>query len=118
MKRQIREEKEKERFWHDLKEYNLSLEDSLIMNESEDIRDKADILKKINPGEYLTIATLDSSATDTRQFQIAINRLIDAGFDIGKGDAQYGFKMPLPNKNDIYRKLIIFRRKWNKKLRL
>lgn len=111
MKRQIREEREKERVWNDLKEYKPGLEDSLIIDESEDIRDKADILKKINSGEYLAIATLDSSTTDTRPFQEAINQLREAGFDIGKGDAQYGFKMPIPYKNDIRRKLIIFRRK-------
>ena len=105
-----RRKQENERVWYDLKEYKPSLEDSLALDEG-DIRIKADILKKINPGEYLVIHTLESYITNSRPFQETINRLIEIGFDIGRGDAQYGFKMPIPKRDDNYRKLIIFRRK-------
>lgn len=105
-----REKQESERRWYDLKEYKPSLEDSLEFDEG-DIRVKADILRKISPGEYLVIHTMNSRITNTKPFQETINQLIEMGFEIGKGDAQYGFKMPIPYKKDIHRKLIIFRRK-------
>ena len=103
--------REKIRVWNDLKEYKPNLEDSLVLDEG-DVRDKMDILKKINPGEYLVINTMDSGKTDTKSFQETIYQLREMGLDIGRGDSQYGFKMPIPNKKDTHRKLTIFRRKW------
>ena len=39
-----------------------------------------------------------------------LNNLRNEGLDIGRGSAEYGFKMPLPKKDEEYRSLIIFRR--------
>jgi hypothetical protein len=40
-----------------------------------------------------------------------ISLLKKSGLDIGKGECTFGYSMPLPNLNDNYRKLIIYRRK-------
>jgi len=40
-----------------------------------------------------------------------VERLKYAGLDIGKGNAEYGFKMPLPEKDKSNRYLVIFRRR-------
>jgi hypothetical protein len=39
-----------------------------------------------------------------------VQRLREIGLNIGRGDAEYGFKMPMPEKGAGRRKLIIFRR--------
>jgi hypothetical protein len=48
---------------------------------------------------------------NTDSFHKYISRLKDLGIDIGKGEAEYGYKMPLPKREEDYRKLIIFKRK-------
>jgi len=48
---------------------------------------------------------------DTSAFQNGIELLRGAGLDIGKGDAEYGYRMPIPEKDANTRELIVFRRK-------
>lgn len=54
---------------------------------------------------------------DTLPIQRYVQRLRETGLDIGKGKAEFGFHMPLPNKNDSQRILEIFRRR-NDSLRI
>lgn len=69
------------------------------------------LLKELPINEYTIIASLSPSSKDTPLFQEYLSRLRELGIDVGKGDAQYGFKMPIPKETDIERELIIFRRK-------
>ncbi len=69
------------------------------------------ILRNLKPNEYIEMDSLPASQTNTQPFNQYIDRLQQAEFDIGKGDAKYGFKMPLPTKEASKRKLIIFRRR-------
>ncbi len=70
-----------------------------------------ELLKRLQINEYTVVASLFPSSDDTSLFQEYLSRLKQLGIDVGKGDTKYGFKMPLPNKEDTDRKLIIFRRK-------
>lgn len=47
---------------------------------------------------------------DTRELTEYIEWLRKAGYDIGKGEAEFGYRMPLPGKNARKRTLVIFRR--------
>ena len=42
---------------------------------------------------------------------IYIETLKQEGLDIGKGDAQFGYKMPIPEKDRSIRYLQVFRRR-------
>lgn len=44
-------------------------------------------------------------------FDAEIKLYKNAGLDLGKGDAEFGYKMPLPKPEENYRELIIFRRR-------
>lgn len=39
-----------------------------------------------------------------------LDKLREAGLDIDRENSEFGFRMPVPDVFDIYRKLIIFRR--------
>ena len=48
---------------------------------------------------------------DTSRLTSYVDRLREAGLDIGKGDSfKFGYKMPLPENDAVYRPLQIFRR--------
>ena len=75
-------------------------------------------LESLAPGEYVVVARIDysehqdfSSRLDTSAFQIGIRNLRRGGLDIGKGNAEYGYRMPIPKKDTNQRQLIIFRRR-------
>ena len=42
---------------------------------------------------------------------LEINLYQNAGLDLGKGNAEFGYRMPLPKPGENYRGLIIFRRR-------
>jgi len=68
------------------------------------------ILKNLKIGEYFAVKKIS-----TNQNPILLNECLDVlrkmGHDIGKGNVEYGYKMPLPEKGESYRKLIVFRRR-------
>ena len=47
----------------------------------------------------------------TREMQAYVDGLQRAGLDIGKSGAEFGYRMPLPEKDKTMRDLIIFRRR-------
>ena len=51
------------------------------------------------------------AGVNTQRMQNYLGKLKENGLDIGKGDATFGYKMPLPEKGDARRDLVIFRRK-------
>lgn len=115
-------EKTVQHCWKPMEEYkHLSLDSTF-----EDIEDsienpsKVDIdsLQKMKPNQFYLIkgCNLNSSINETNlmnttKFQRYIEFLRGKGFDIGNdANSQYGYKMPLPKKEDATRELIIFRR--------
>ena len=95
--------------WEGLKEHQLDGEELIEFLEfgPEGV---AKTLEKIKVNEYLVVESLPAEENNTQKFQNAIAALEREGLDIGKGDAKYGHKMPLPEKYDDRRKLIVFRR--------
>lgn len=69
------------------------------------------ISEKMKPNQYYIPKTLPADFTDTSLFNNYIEALKSLGMDIGKGECEFGYKMPLPKKDEIRRELIIFRRK-------
>lgn len=68
-------------------------------------------LQQLNRGEYWTKNfLLRRNPHDSRGMASFIASLQKTGLDIGKGDARFGFRMPLPEKGASFRKLQIFRR--------
>ncbi len=116
---------EKERVWYPLRHHRFNIEDvddKASADDGEDLLsggldDKVKVLRRLPPGEYVTveqIPTEDKKHTDlsdTSYFQSYIERLRSAGLDIGKGDAEYGYRMPVPKRGANKRLLIVFRRK-------
>ncbi len=68
-----------------------------------------EILGKFNRGEFYKKRYLVETKTPTRMTEY-VALLSQSGLDIGKGDSDFGYRMPLPEKKDTYRDLIIFRR--------
>jgi hypothetical protein len=69
----------------------------------------AELLQKLKPGEFYK-ETIPKGINELKAMERYIKGLQGAGLDIGKGDAAFGYKMPLPEKNKVGRDLIIFRR--------
>jgi len=72
---------------------------------------RRDIIKRLPLGRKVSVKRMSASKTNLTEFNNIIKRLQEAGLDLGKGDAEYGYGMPIPKSNDSYRELIIFRRR-------
>ena|SRR3989344_563949 len=100
-----------EHIWEGLKKYNMSSDEQgemgILENDPEEI---SKILKKLKPNEYLETITLPANEVNTKRFFQYIELLKENSLDIRKGESEYGFRMPLPEKEEVYRKLIVFRR--------
>jgi hypothetical protein len=94
-----------------LTEYNVDNCEDIINKVEFGIKGDIKILKKMNVNEYIIAKTLSAEELNTNYFHQYIKMLNSKGIDIGKGESEYGYKMPLPNKKDDSRKLIIFRRR-------
>ena len=94
-----------------MKEYKVDSDDFMDLVEG-GMEEKVNILKKLEVGEFLVVDRMNLAiGNDTTRFNRYIEQLRETGLDVGRGDVEYGFKMPLPEKNDAFRKLIVFRRK-------
>ncbi|MBS3139008.1 hypothetical protein J4207_04860 [Candidatus Woesearchaeota archaeon] len=70
------------------------------------------LLGRFNVGEYWEKAFwVPDSPQNTTAMMKYRDRLKDEGLDIGKGDAQFGYKMPIPEGATSTRFLHIFRRR-------
>ncbi len=88
--------------WPLMEEYKLEKSDEEILL---DIREGSliDIIKKLNFNQYIV---LNSNGT-VEKYNSIIENLRKKGLNIGKGNCEYGWKMPIINKK---RELRIFRR--------
>ncbi len=99
---------EKTRVWEGLSEYEISSDDFLDSVDGE-MEGNVNILRRMQVNQYFVVARM-IGGTDTCYFQRIITELNEEGLDIGKGDAEYGYKMPLSKNGKTGRELIIFRR--------
>lgn len=114
MKRQKKIKTIEEHVWEPLKKHELTLEEKEILEFDGTKDGKIEILNRLKVGEFLVIMreiTDQERLLDTTYFQNYVTYLHRIGVEIGKGDAEYGFKMPLPENGQAYRELIIFRRR-------
>jgi len=95
--------------WPKLQEYELSSREKLEFSEG-GIEGRVGLLRKFKSNQFLVVCTLPASQKNIGPFEKYIDELVYLGLDVGKGNAEYGFKMPLPKKGDLERGLIIFRR--------
>ena len=98
--------------WPGLTEYHLDGED--VINKVEfGIEGIYKISKRLKPNQYFIAETITNKKLyDSNYLQKYIDKLREFGLNIGKGDAEYGYKMPLPeNQKNFSRSLIIFRRR-------
>lgn len=72
-------------------------------------KDVVRLLEKFNPNEYWEKHFQKTS--NTKLMMAYVEALRKNGLDIGKGNATFGYKMPLPDKDLYYRALRIFRRR-------
>lgn len=74
--------------------------------------EKVNILEKMASKTKVFIPHMISNPKKAVQiFEEEIKKLKDAGLDIGKGNAEYGYKMPLPEKDKPpHRRLLIYKR--------
>ena len=71
-----------------------------------------ELLGRFSVGEYWEKPFhVPKNPDDTAQMMRYVALLKQSGLDIGKGDSQFGYKMPLPEKDKSIRYLQIFRRR-------
>lgn len=89
------------------------LSDDIIEATESTPSEAVELLGRFEAGEYWErpFRVRHNNAQDTTAMMRFVNRLKEAGLEIGKGDAQFGYKMPIPDKNTNIRYLQIFRRK-------
>jgi hypothetical protein len=96
--------------WEGLTEYKINQDD--LLNSAElGIEGAFNIANNLRVNQYFTAETISSKIFATNYFDKYLNELRLLGLDIGKGDCPYGYKMPLPERGEERRKLIIFRRR-------
>lgn len=96
--------------WEGLTEYKFDKEDIVNLSES-DMEGILAIANNLKVNQYFVAKIVSPEIFATNYFERYINELKIEGLDIGKGDCEYGYKMPLPEKGEERRELIIFRRK-------
>jgi hypothetical protein len=67
------------------------------------------LLSNFNVGEYWEKPFTHSNLQDTIPLQRYMDKLRNAGLDIGKGNSEFGYRMPIPEKNTSIRYLHIYR---------
>lgn len=70
----------------------------------------AEIVRSLEVGQEVLIYSTHISHPTSRLEQY-LQSLRNEGLDIGRGEAKYGFKMPIPDKKARGRDLFVFRRK-------
>lgn len=94
--------------------------DGTVFNDFEEggSEDRVKILRKLKVNEYLEEEVRyreGENKNNTQPLTRYLEKLKEAGLDIGHGNCEFGYQMPLPNPRDISRKLIIFRRREEKR---
>jgi len=103
--------------WERMKEYQPSEEAmfSIWRDGALNLLDKAEDMKNMKPNEFIEL--YHGESYDIPQLNSMIEILREHGLDVGRGNCEYGFRIPLPEHfKDTYkeihtvRKLIVFRR--------
>ncbi|MFA4887007.1 MAG: hypothetical protein WC595_02235 [Candidatus Nanoarchaeia archaeon] len=98
--------------WKPLQEHKFSLDDEVRAMHEGTTREQAALLQQLQQNEcYTRIFYIEDNPNNTTPLDNYISCLRQAGLDIGKGEAEYGYKMPIPEKEAGQRQLIIFRRR-------
>jgi len=71
---------------------------------------KVMFIKRLEVNKEVVVDTMSPEIKDPKKFDNYLKELRKNGLDVDKGDAEFGYKMPLPEKGDNYRVLVIFRR--------
>lgn len=98
--------------WDPLKEHKLTGEEvKILVSGDYEPWAYAEVLQRLDVGEYLDIR-INLRQKDMRNSTYLQNyvRQLQNHANVGKRDAEYGFKMPLPKNRHSSRELIIFRR--------
>lgn len=96
--------------WEGLIEYKFNKEDIVNLSES-GIEGIFSIANNLKINQYFIAKSVSLEIFSTNYFDRCLEELRYLGLEIGKGDCEYGYKMPLPEKGEERRELIIFRRK-------
>lgn len=90
------------------------LSDDIVEAIEADAQETVTLLGRFNVGEYwekdFHFRERDNPQNTTRLMNY-VKRLRQEGLDIGDGESQFGYKMPLPKKYATQRVLQIFRRR-------
>ena len=77
--------------------------------------DKIRVLRKLKVSQGTIVINsrynLNRKIDDVKFLNSQIRQYQNNGLDLGKGDAEFGHRMPLPEPGENYRELIIFRRR-------
>ncbi len=92
----------KEHRWKPLEEYKPNVQDVENLT-GMGVGSRADVIKKLSSNQFIV---LRSNGT-VEKYNLIIESLRKEGLDIGKGDCEYGWKMPIEKGK---RELRIFRR--------
>lgn len=84
-----------------MEEFKLEVEDFLDWIDG----NKIEILEKLKPNQYIRYGKIN-----VEKLNLILERLKEKGLDIGKGNCEYGYKMPIIQNGNKERELIIFRR--------
>jgi hypothetical protein len=77
----------------------------------ERIKLMAERLPSLKPGDFVE-EVYQGRNNPEEEMKKYVDSLADAGIDIGKGEKpEFGYRMPMPERGEKYRKLIIFRRR-------
>jgi hypothetical protein len=87
------------------------LSDDIVLALEATPRETIELLDRFKVGEYWEKSFYHSNLQDTTPMTEYIDMLRQSGLDIGKGDAQFGYKMPIPEPYKSTRYLQIFRRR-------
>jgi hypothetical protein len=88
------------------------LSDDIIEATESTLAETVELLDKFNVGEYWEKSFyMLNNPQDTTTMMKYVKMLRQEGLDVGRGESQFGYKMPLPEKGTNTRYLQIFRRK-------
>lgn len=74
-------------------------------------KETVELLERFSIGEYWERAFYYKNLIDATIILRYIQRLKQEGLDIGRGNAEFGYKLPIPEKGASARYLQIFRRR-------
>ena len=92
-----------------MKKRNLS--DDIVETSGASPSEITRLLEKFSVNEFWEKSFSHRNIRDTTPILNYIEFLKDNGLDIGRGNCQFGYKMPLPEKDKSQRYLQIFRRR-------